>query len=76
VYKRQGEVKGEIKHIKMGIKKEWLEDEIKEELKYTKNHLTEIINHFMSHEEDFITKGNESPLVKTLGDEGWISDFE
>ena len=59
----------------MGIKNH-MEDEIKEELYYTKNHLTEIINHFMSHEEDFITKGNESPLVKTLGEEGWILDFE
>ena len=58
----KGEVKGEIKLIKMGIKNH-MEDEIKEELYYTKNHLTEIINHFMSHEEDFITKGNESPLV-------------
>ena len=71
----KGEVKGEIKLIKMGIKNH-MEDEIKEGLKYTKNHLTEIINHFMSHEEDFITKGNESPLVKTLGNEGWILDFE
>ena len=73
--KWKGEVKGEIKLIKMGIKNH-MEDEIKEDLKYTKNHLTEIINHFMSHEEDFITKGNESPLVKTLGDEGWVLDFE
>lgn len=74
--KWKGEVKGEIKHIKMGIKKAWLEDEIKEDLKYTKNHLTEIINHFISHEEDFITKGNESLLVENLGNNGWISDSE
>ena len=73
--KWKSDVKGEIKLIKIGIKNH-IEDEIKEDLEYTKNHLTEIINHFMSHEEDFITKGNESPLVKTLGDEGWISDFE
>ena len=74
--KWKGEVKGEIKHIKMGIKKAWLEDEIKEDLKYTKNHLTEIINHFISHEEDFITKGNESLLVENLGNNGWILDSE
>ncbi len=72
--KWEGEVKGEIKHIKMGINKVWPEDDIIEGLKYTKNHLVGIKEFFENRDDLLQTKGNEDFLVTTLGNEGCISD--
>jgi len=71
--KWKSDVKGEIKLIKIGIKTHFKEDELKEELKYTKNHLSEIKEYFKNHNDDFVTKGNESDLIDILGE--YISDF-
>ncbi|CAF2233468.1 unnamed protein product [Rotaria magnacalcarata] len=73
--KRKGEIKGELKIIKMGIIKEWPENDILENLKYTKNYLSEIKEHFINHNDDLIAKGNESMLIETLGD-NYFSDSE
>ena len=70
--KWRADVKGELKLIKMAIKTHFKEDELKEDLKYTKNHLPKIIEHFNNHNDDLITKGNESQLIIDLG--GDISD--
>ena len=66
--KKKGEIKGEIKHIKMGIKKEWLEDEIKEDLKYTADKLPKIKIYFETHDDQFNDKNNESLIIEGLGE--------
>ena len=72
--KKRCEIKGEIKLIKMGIKAHFEGDEIKEDLKYTKNHLPEIKSFFENHNDLYIAKGNESLLIGELED--FISDVE
>jgi hypothetical protein len=76
IEKKRVEIKGEIKLIKIGIKKDFTEDELKEELKYTKNHFSEIKDFFKINNDLYIAKGNESDLVESLGNHGWISDSE
>jgi len=66
-------VKGELKLIKMGIKTHFEEDEIKEDLKYTKKGFSKIKEYFENHNDDLMEKGNESLLIGVLEED--ISGF-
>lgn len=70
--KKKGEIKGEIKLIKMGIKNH-MEDEIKEDLKYTADKLPQITNWLKlksNPDHDYLNdKNNESLIIGELGTE-------
>jgi len=71
--KKKGEIKGEIKHIKMGIKNIWQDDIIKENLKYTLDKLPEITDWLKLNsnpDHDYLNdKNNESLIIGELGTE-------
>jgi hypothetical protein len=66
-------VKGELKLIKMGIKTHFKEDEIKADLKYTKNGFSKIKEYFEVYNDKLMEKDNESELIGVLAQD--ISDF-
>ena len=61
-------VKKKISNKCKGIKKEWLEDEIKEDLKYTADKLPKIKIYFETHDDQFNDKNNESLIIEGLGE--------
>ncbi len=69
--KKKGEIKGEIKHIKMGIKNIWQDEIIKENLKYTLDKLPEITDWLKLNsnpDHDYLNdKNNESLIIGELG---------
>ena len=49
-------------------KREWLEDEIKEDLKYTLDKLPKIKVYFETHDDQLNNKNNESIIIDALGE--------
>jgi hypothetical protein len=67
IEKKKGEIKGEIKLIKIGVKNHMV-DEIKEGLKYTLDKLPQIQIYFEDHDDQYNDKNNESLIIEGLGD--------
>jgi hypothetical protein len=78
IEKKRGDIKGEIKLIKMAINKKVEEEDIKESLTHTLNKLSEIKEFFETHDDLLNGKNNESLIVEKLGetDLGEFSEWQ